>query len=266
MNALLEEKYAALRARLAELGSVVVCLSGGVDSALLTRVAHDVLGDASLAVTLNLCSVPERDIAEARKLAAAIGVEHVVVCINELAEVSGFAENPPNRCYLCKRELLSRVWEIARMRGIAQVIEGSNVDDGLAWRPGIRAVEELGVASPLADVGLTKAEVRKLAHGLGLWVWDKPSAPCLATRIPFGERITADALEAIGQAEELLHGLSFPTARVRAHGDLARIEVTRDEIPQLIHELQAPRAQEAFHKLGFAYVTVDPLGYRPSKP
>ena len=263
MDAQLEGKYTALKARLAELGSVVVCLSGGVDSALLTRVAHDVLGDASLAVTLDLCSVPERDIEEARELAAAIGIEHMVVCINELTEVPGFAENPPNRCYLCKRELLTRVWEVARARGFAQVIEGSNADDGFAWRPGMKAVEELGVASPLADAGLTKAEVRELARELGLWVWDKPSAPCLATRIPFGTRITADALEAIGQAEELLHGLGFPTARVRAHGDLARIEVSRDEIPQLIHELQAPRAQDAFHKLGFAYVTVDPLGYRP---
>ena len=266
MDAQLEGKYTALKARLAELGSVVVCLSGGVDSALLTRVAHDVLGDASLAVTLDLCSVPERDIAEARELADAIGIEHVVVCVNELAEVPGFTENPPNRCYLCKRELLTRVWEVARVRGFAQVIEGSNADDGFAWRPGIQAVEELGVVSPLAEVGFTKAEVRKLAHELGLWVWNRPSAPCLATRIPFGERITAEALGAIDEAERLLHELDFPTARVRAHGNLARIEVSRDEIPQLIHELQVPRAQEAFLELGFAYVTVDPLGYRPSKP
>lgn len=265
MNAQLEERYAALRARLADLGSVVVCFSGGVDSALLTRVAHDVLGDASLAVTIELCSTPSRDTDEAAELADAIGIPHVMLFINELAEVPGFAENPPDRCYLCKRELLTRVWGVARTRGFAQVIEGSNADDGFAWRPGMRAVEELGVVSPLADTGFTKAEVRELARELGLWVWDKPSAPCLATRIPFGERITEEILCQIDQAEEFLHGLDFPTARVRVHGNLARVEVGRDEIPQLIHELQSPRAQDAFHDLGFAFVTVDPLGYRPSK-
>ena len=264
MNIQMELKYEGLKDCISDLGSAAVCLSGGVDSSLLAYAAYEVLGNNSLAVTMDLHSTPARDAIEAEDLAASIGIPHVTLRINELREILGFAKNPPNRCYLCKRELLTRVWEIARTRGLANVIEGSNADDLRDWRPGMRAVEELGVKSPLAQARLTKADVRELARELDLWVWNRPSSPCLATRFPHGERITAVGLYAVDRAEDALQGLGYLNVRVRIHGNLARIEVERDDISQLIHDLSTKRMQDLFHDLGFAYVTVDPLGYRPS--
>lgn len=263
MNARIEEKYAALKARLRELESVVVCLSGGVDSSLLARVAHDVLGGKSLAATMSLSSVPASDIANADAVAREIGIDHTILFLDELS-VPGFADNPPDRCYVCKRAILDRVWELARERGFAQVAEGSNADDVRDYRPGMRAVAELGVASPLQEVGLTKAEVRELARELGISAWNRPSAPCLATRFPAGERITLEGLRMVEAAEDTLRELGFSQVRVRICGKRARIEVDPGEVALLIEALRLESMQASFRELGFEYVAADPHGYRPS--
>ena len=255
------EKLAHLKELLREMDGAVVAFSSGVDSTFLLRVAHEVLGTRVIAATIRSHTFPKRELDEAVAFCRAEGVRHEVIDSEEL-DIPGFAENPPDRCYHCKRELFSKLLAFAYANGLAAVLEGSNLDDDGDYRPGRRAIKELGIRSPLHEAGLSKAEIRALSREMGLPTSDKPSFACLASRFPYGERITAGALERVERAEQWLldAGLGLKQLRVRSHGDLARIEVPRDAIPRL-----AARAAEiaaALKELGFSYVALDLLGYR----
>ncbi|MBO4709678.1 MAG: ATP-dependent sacrificial sulfur transferase LarE [Kiritimatiellae bacterium] len=254
-------KLERLRERLRVIGGAVVAFSSGVDSTFLLRVAHEELGERVVAATIRSHTFPRRELDEAVAFCRAEGVRHEVIDSEEL-DIPGFAENPPDRCYHCKRELFGKLLAFAHENGLAAVLEGSNIDDDGDYRPGRRAIRELGIVSPLHDVGLTKAEIRALSREMGLPTSDKPSFACLASRFPYGERITVLGLERVEKAEQWLldAGLGLTQLRVRSHGNLARIEVPPADIPRLA--AHAAEIAAAFKGLGFAYVTLDLLGYR----
>ena len=256
-----DSKLERLRERLRSIGSAVVAFSSGVDSTFLLRVAHEELGERVVAVTARSHSFPKRELDEAAAFCREEGVRHVIIDSEEL-DIPGFAENPPDRCYHCKRELFSRLLAFAHENGLAAVLEGSNLDDDGDYRPGRRAIRELDIVSPLHDVGLTKSEIRALSRNMGLPTSDKPSFACLASRFPYGERITAAALERVEKAEQWLidANLGLTQLRVRSHGDMARIEVPPSDISRLA--AHAAEIAVAFKELGFAYVTLDLRGYR----
>lgn len=257
----LHEKYDRLCRDLASLGSVAVAFSGGVDSTFLLRAAHDVLGDRAIAVTASSCSFPERELNEARAFCRENGIVHVV-CKSEELDIEGFRQNPKNRCYLCKRELFGKIWAIARERGIAAVAEGSNLDDNGDYRPGLIAVAELGVQSPLRQAGFTKEEIRRLSRELGLPTWNKQSFACLSSRFVYGETIDEEKLGMVDRAEQLLLDLGFHQVRVRIHGAIARIEVMPEEFGRLMEDETRVKIYQTLKGLGFQYVTLDLGGYR----
>ena len=224
----IENKLDKLKKHLKQLESVAVAYSGGVDSTFLLKIARDVLGDNVIAVTARSSTYPEREFREAAEFVRKMGIRHVVITSEEL-DIEGFADNPTNRCYYCKRELLSKVMEVAQSNNIRHVIEGSNVDDLGDYRPGRQAIRELGVGSPLLEAGLGKEEIRILSKKMNLPTWNKPAFACLASRFPYGQKITGDKLPVIDQAEQFLLDLGFRQVRVRHHGDIARIEVSRAE-------------------------------------
>lgn len=254
-------KLERLRALLRDMGSALVAFSSGVDSTFLLRVAHEELGDRVVAATARSHTFPQRELEEAKEFCRAEGVRHEIVDSEEL-DIPGFAENPPDRCYHCKRELFGKLADLARRNGLAYVVEGANRDDDGDFRPGRRAVRELGIRSPLHEAGLAKSEVRELSRQMGLPTWNKPSFACLASRFPYGERITAAALDRVGRAERWLadSGLGLTQLRVRSHGDIARIEVPPGEIAHVA--ASASEIASAFRGFGFAYVTLDLHGYR----
>lgn len=256
----LAEKYQELRDGLAEMGGCVIGFSGGVDSTFLFAVAVDVLGARALAVTASSATYPERELREARELAALIGGRHRVIVSEEL-EIPAFRDNPRDRCYHCKKELFGKLREIADREGLTWVLDGSNLDDRDDYRPGRRAAQELGVRSPLDEAGLTKEEIRSLSQSLKLPTWNKPPFACLSSRFPYGTAITAERVRQVGKAEEGLHHLGFRTLRVRYHGDVARLELGEEEYAAATGPLRE-QVVRCVREAGFAYVAVDLQGYR----
>ena len=243
-------------------GRMAVAFSACVDSTLLLEMAHRVLGEGVLAVTAASAFVPDEDVDEARAFCEARGIEHVVLAFDPFS-VEGLSENPKDRCYWCKRAIMGGLVEEARARGCVVFADGTNADDvsGNAYRPGIRALEELGFVSPLADAGLSKADVRALARELGIEAWDKPAAACLATRFPYGASLTPEGLQRVGEAERILRDLGFTQVRVRVEGELARIELLPEEFALLLEGDRAAEVDRRLRALGFSRVTLDLAGF-----
>ncbi len=261
-NGTLAEKTARLEEILRSLGSAAVAFSSGIDSTFLLKAACRVLGKNAVAVTASLRSLPSAELDEARLFCAAEGIEYAIIEIDELSEIEGFAENPPDRCYICKRYVFSRLIEFARNRGLACVIDGSNTDDAGDYRPGMRALEELGVKSPLREAGFCKADIREAAKAAGIAAWDKPSAACLSTRFVYGETITAAALSMVERSEELLRKMGFRQVRVRVHGDTARIETEKSLFAKILEPDVSELIEETLRGFGFKYVALDLGGYK----
>ena len=256
-----EQKYKKLKEYLLDLGSVAVAFSGGVDSTFLLKTAHDVLGDKVLAITARSCSFPKRELNEALEFCEKEGITHLICDSNEL-DIDGFSKNPPNRCYLCKKELFTKFLAVAKERGIEHVAEGSNVDDTDDYRPGMIAISELGVISPLRHVGLQKQEIRLISKELGLPTWSKQSFACLASRFPYGVEITVERLAMIDKAEQFLLDMELSQIRVRYHGNLARIETDAAGFDLMLHSDNRENIHTTLKEIGFTYIALDLLGYR----
>ncbi|MDR2131883.1 MAG: ATP-dependent sacrificial sulfur transferase LarE [Clostridiales Family XIII bacterium] len=254
-------RYEKLCRLLSEQDGVAVAFSGGVDSTFLLRTAKRMLGDGVIAVTARSHSFPRRELDEAKAFCAAEGIRHFV-CDSEELDIEGFSENPVNRCYLCKNELFTKIWAVARENGIAAVIEGSNADDAGDYRPGMQAVREQGVRSPLREAGLDKADIRALSRAEGLSTWNKQSFACLSSRFVYGETITEKKLGMVDKAEQLLLDEGFTQVRVRVHGDIARIEIDPAEFPKLLANETREKLYARFKEIGFSYTALDLLGYR----
>ena len=257
----IHDKYRVLQENLKALGSVAVAFSSGVDSTFLLKAAQEALGDKVIAVTASSCSFPKRELEEAKAFCEKNGICQIIVESEEL-DIDGFRQNPKNRCYLCKHELFEKIWEIAKENGMNAVAEGSNMDDNGDYRPGLIAVKELGVSSPLRQAELSKAEIRELSKEMGLPTWDKQSFACLSSRFVYGETINEKKLGLVDKAEQLLLDMGFHQVRVRIHGNIARIEVLPEEIAKIVEEKNRMKIASKLKEYGFDYVTLDLLGYR----
>lgn len=254
----MNEKLERLKGYIRGLEKLAIAFSGGVDSSFLLKVAHMVLGDNAIAITVNGAIHPDWEIEEAKEIANNIGVRHIVVDI-DIFKDENIVNNPPDRCYHCKLTVFSLIKEVAKSYGIDNVADGSNVDDIGDYRPGMKALKELKILSPLKEVGLSKSEIRKLSRELGLPTWNKPALACLATRIPYNTKITREALSMIDSGEYFLRGLGFNQVRLRHMGNLAKIEVLPEDMPRLI-ELREEIIQK-LKEIGYTYITVDLEGY-----
>lgn len=255
-----DNKLEKLKKYLESLGSVAVAFSSGVDSTFLLKVAHDVLGDNAVAITLDAIMFPRQEIENAKIFCKKEGIRHFLCEFNPL-QIERFIDNPPDRCYICKKEIFSQIIKLAKENGITYVVEGSNMDDNGDYRPGLKAIKELKVLSPLQVVELTKAEIRELSKELGLDTWDKPSKACLASRFAYGETITMEKMIMVEQAEQVLMEFGYTQSRVRIHGDIARIELLPEQIERFIKD-HKDSVYKKLKEIGFLYVTLDLEGYR----
>lgn len=254
-------KYNALKSMMNGFGSVAVAFSGGVDSTFLLYAAKETLGDRVIAVTAQSCSFPKRELNEAKAFCEERQIRHFI-CESEELDIEGFSQNPKNRCYLCKHELFEKIQKIAEQEKITAIVEGSNLDDNGDYRPGLQAVAELGIKSPLRQIGFTKNDIRTLSRYLELPTWDKQSFACLSSRFVYGETISKEKLGMVDRAEQLLLDLGFHQVRVRIHDTMARIEVLPEEFVKLIAEDTRAKIITGFREYGFTYISMDLIGYR----
>ncbi len=252
-------KYEKLTEHLKSLGSIAVAFSGGVDSAFLLKAAKDALGNSVIAVTVRSCLIPNIELDEAADFCRRENIHHIICDVDPLA-IDGFADNPTNRCYICKKYIFGVIKKSAAEYGVNTVVEGSNLDDNGDYRPGMKAIRELGVLSPLQTAGFTKQEIRDMSEKLGLPTWNKPSFACLASRFAYGEKITEQKLKQIEKAEEILREAGFRQFRVRIHGELARIEILPDDFEKLL-KIRGQLYSD-MKAIGFSYITMDLQGYR----
>lgn len=257
----MDQKLDRLRRNLEKYDQLAVAFSGGVDSAFLLKMAYDVLGSRVLAVTIKSVIFPQREEDEAAQFCVRYGIRQTVCELDQM-DIPGFAQNPKDRCYLCKRKMMQAIVAAAKEQGILYVAEGSNVDDDSDYRPGRLAVLQAGVLSPLQEAGLTKAEIRALSRQNGLPTWNKQSFACLATRFVYGEQMTREKLTMIDKAEQKLLDLGFMQVRVRIHGRMARIEALPQEMERFMQESIRSCITKTFQEYGFTYVALDLQGYR----
>lgn len=261
MDAALSAKLDRMRAAFAPMRNVIVAFSGGVDSTFVLKVAHDTIGERVLALTTTSPTMPDEDRDSALAMAHQIGARHLVIESNEL-EIPGYAANPVNRCYLCKHNLFTVCEQKATELGIDEIVDGLNLDDLHDYRPGMQAATEKRVRHPLVEAEMTKADIRELSHAMGLPTWDRPASPCLSSRFPYGTEITPEGLAKVAAGEKLLHSMGFAVARVRYHGEVARLELEQSAIARVFEPAIRETVEREFKKIGFRFVAIDLKGFR----